>query len=149
MGEAVGIIAAQSIGEPGTQLTMRTFHIGGAVSQATVQSNITSNYNAKIKIINKKTVKNGEGQLINMSRNCKISFLDIKTNKEKYNNNVPYGAKFYFADNAKVKTGDLIASWDPYTTPIISEIAGIVDYEDIVEGWNVEYFGNLKEFFEE
>ena len=136
MGEAVGIIAAQSIGEPGTQLTMRTFHIGGAVSQAVVQSNITSNYNAKIKIVNKKTVKNSEGQLIIMSRNCKISFLDIKTNKEKYNNNVPYGAKLYFADNVKVKTGDLIASWDPYTIPIISEIAGIVDYEDIVDGFS-------------
>ena len=136
LGEAVGIIAAQSIGEPGTQLTMRTFHIGGAVSQAVVQSNITSNYNAKIKIINKKTVKNGEGQLINMSRNCKISFLDIKTNKEKYNNNVPYGAKLFVEDGKKVKSNDLIASWDPYTIPIISEIAGIVEYEDIVDGFS-------------
>ena len=136
LGEAVGIQAAQSIGEPGTQLTMRTFHIGGAISQATVQSNITSNYNAKIKIINKKTVKNGEGQLIIMSRNCKISFLDIKTNKEKYSNNVPYGAKLYVEDGKKVKSDDLIASWDPYTIPIISEIAGIVEYEDIVDGFS-------------
>ena len=136
LGEAVGIQAAQSIGEPGTQLTMRTFHIGGAVSQAVVQSNITSNYNAKIKIINKKTVKNGEGQLIIMSRNCQISFLDIKTNKEKYSNNVPYGAKLYVEDGKKVKSNDLIASWDPYTIPIISEIAGIVEYEDIVDGFS-------------
>ena len=136
LGEAVGIQAAQSIGEPGTQLTMRTFHIGGAVSQAVVQSNITSNYNAKIKIINKKTVKNGEGQLIIMSRNCQISFLDIKTNKEKYSNNVPYGAKLHTEDGKKVKSNDLIASWDPYTIPIISEIAGIVEYEDIVDGFS-------------
>jgi len=135
IGEAVGIQAAQSIGEPGTQLTMRTFHIGGAVSQAIIQSNITSNYNAKIKIINKKTVKNKEGNLIIMSRNCKISFLD-NNNKEKSLNNVPYGAKLFVEDGKKVKPEDLVASWDPYTTPIISERDGIINYEDIIDGFS-------------
>ena len=136
MGEAIGIQAAQSIGEPGTQLTMRTFHIGGAVTQATVQSNIISNYDAKIKIQNNFTVINSEGQLIVMSRNCKVIFLDVKTNKEKSSNHIPYGAKLLIEDGKKVKPEDLIASWDPYTIPIISEKDGIVEYEDVIDGFS-------------
>ncbi len=136
MGEAVGIQAAQSIGEPGTQLTMRTFHIGGAATQATVQSNIVSNHNAKIKIQNNTTVKNSEGQLIVMSRNCKVLFLDVNTNKEKSYNHIPYGAKLFMDDGKKVKPEDLIASWDPYTIPIISEKNGIVEYEDVLDGFS-------------
>ncbi len=136
MGEAVGIQAAQSIGEPGTQLTMRTFHIGGAATKATVQSNIISNYNAKIKIDNNETVKDNEGHLIVMTRNCKVSFLDIKTDKEKSSNHIPYGAKLFIENGKKVKPEDLVASWDPYTIPIISEKAGIVKYEDIEDGFS-------------
>jgi DNA-directed RNA polymerase subunit beta' len=136
MGEAVGIQAAQSIGEPGTQLTMRTFHIGGAATQATVQSSIISNYTAKIKIQNKSTVKNSENQLIVMSRNCKVLFLDIKTNKEKSSNHIPYGAKLFIEDGKKVKPEDQIASWDPYTIPIISEKGGLVEYEDVIDGFS-------------
>jgi len=135
MGEAVGIQAAQSIGEPGTQLTMRTFHIGGAATQATVQSSIVSNHNAKIKIQNNSTVKNSEGQLIVMSRNCKVLFLDSSTNKEKSYNHIPYGAKLFVDDGKKVKPEDVIASWDPYTIPIISEKNGIVEYEDVLDGF--------------
>ena len=136
MGEAVGIQAAQSIGEPGTQLTMRTFHIGGAVTQTTVQSNIISNYDAKIKIQNNFTVINSEGQLIVMSRNCKVIFLDVKTKKEKSSNHIPYGAKLLIKDGKKVKPEDLVASWDPYTIPIISEKNGIVEYEDVIDGFS-------------
>ena len=136
MGEAVGIQAAQSIGEPGTQLTMRTFHIGGAATQTTVQSNIISNYNAKIKIQNNSTVKNSEGHLIVMTRNCKVLFLDTKTNKEKSANHIPYGAKLLIDDGKKVKPEDVIASWDPYTIPIISEKDGIVEYEDVTDGFS-------------
>ena len=135
MGEAVGIQAAQSIGEPGTQLTMRTFHIGGAATQATVQSSIVSNHNAKIKIQNNSTVKNSEGQLIVMSRNCKVLFLDSSTNKEKSYNHIPYGAKLFVDDGKKVKPEDVIASWDPYTIPIFSEKNGIVEYEDVLDGF--------------
>ena len=135
MGEAVGIQAAQSIGEPGTQLTMRTFHIGGAATQTTVQSSIVSNHNAKIKIQNNSTVKNSEGQLIVMSRNCKVLFLDSSTNKEKSYNHIPYGAKLFVDDGKKVKPEDVIASWDPYTIPIISEKNGIVEYEDVLDGF--------------
>ena len=135
MGEAVGIQAAQSIGEPGTQLTMRTFHIGGTATQATVQSSIVSNHNAKIKIQNNSTVKNSEGQLIVMSRNCKVLFLDSSTNKEKSYNHIPYGAKLFVDDGKKVKPEDVIASWDPYTIPIISEKNGIVEYEDVLDGF--------------
>ena len=135
MGEAVGIQAAQSIGEPGTQLTMRTFHRGGAATQATVQSSIVSNHNAKIKIQNNSTVKNSEGQLIVMSRNCKVLFLDSSTNKEKSYNHIPYGAKLFVDDGKKVKPEDVIASWDPYTIPIISEKNGIVEYEDVLDGF--------------
>ena len=136
MGEAVGIQAAQSIGEPGTQLTMRTFHIGGAATQATVQSSIISNHNAKIKIQNNSTVKNSKGQLIVMSRNCRVFFLDPNSNKEKSYNHIPYGAKLFIGDGKKVKPEDLIASWDPYTIPIISEKNGIVEYEDVIDGFS-------------
>ena len=136
MGEAVGIQAAQSIGEPGTQLTMRTFHIGGAATQAAVQSSIVSNHNAKIKIQNNSTVKNSKGQLIVMSRNCRVFFLDPNSNKEKSFNHIPYGAKLFVGDGKKVKPEDLIASWDPYTIPIISEKNGIVEYEDVIDGFS-------------
>ncbi len=136
MGEAVGIQAAQSIGEPGTQLTMRTFHIGGAATKATVQSSIISNYIAKIKIQNDSTVKNSEGQLIVMSRNCKVIFLDAKTNKEKSSNHIPYGAKLHIQNGKSVKPEDVVATWDPYTIPIISEKEGIVEYKDIVDGFS-------------
>ena len=136
MGEAVGIQAAQSIGEPGTQLTMRTFHIGGAATQAAVQSSIVSNHNAKIKIQNNSTVKNSKGQLIVMSRNCRVFFLDPNSNKEKSYNHIPYGAKLFIGDGKKVKPEDLIASWDPYTIPIISEKNGIVEYEDVIDGFS-------------
>ena len=136
MGEAVGIQAAQSIGEPGTQLTMRTFHIGGAATQATVQSSVISNYNAKIKIQNNSTVKNSEDQLIVMSRNCKVLFIDVNTGKEKSSNHIPYGAKLFIEDGKKVKPEDVVASWDPYTIPIISESDGIIEYEDVIDGFS-------------
>ena len=136
MGEAVGIQAAQSIGEPGTQLTMRTFHIGGTATQTIVQSNIISNYNAKIKIQNNSTVKNSKGQSIVMTRNCKVFFLDTKTNKEKSFSHIPYGAKLLIQDGKKIKPEDLIASWDPYTIPIVSEKDGIVKYEDVIDGFS-------------
>ena len=136
MGEAVGIQAAQSIGEPGTQLTMRTFHIGGTATQTIVQSNIISNYNAKIKIQNNSTVKNSKRESIVMTRNCKVFFLDTKTNKEKSSSHIPYGAKLLIQDGKKVKPEDLIASWDPYTVPIVSEKDGIVKYEDVIDGFS-------------
>ena len=142
IGEAVGVIAAQSIGEPGTQLTMRTFHIGGAAQKGAAQSSIASPYEGKIKIHNKYVVTNSEGRQIVMSRNCEIIILDDKGN-EKARFKVAYGSKLNVNENDLVKAGQKIAEWDPYTIPVIAEKTGIAHLEDLVEGISV------KEVFDE
>jgi DNA-directed RNA polymerase subunit beta' len=135
-GEAVGVIAAQSIGEPGTQLTMRTFHIGGAVSRSTEQSNIEAVFDAKVTIVNRAVVKNSDKIMVVMSRNCEI-VLEDDQGREKARHRVPYGAKLFVDDKQKVGKGQKMAEWDPYTLPIVTEKAGIVHYMDLVEGISV------------
>ncbi|MEE8351537.1 MAG: DNA-directed RNA polymerase subunit beta', partial [Rhodospirillales bacterium] len=133
MGEAVGVIAAQSIGEPGTQLTMRTFHIGGAVQRGAIQSRVEANIDAKVQLKNCQTVKSSQGVQIIMSRNAELSLVDDK-GRDRARHRLPYGSKLLVKDKAKVKRGDKIAEWDPYTLPVMTEKEGIVNYLDLVEG---------------
>src|SRR6185369_6143967 len=123
IGEAIGVIAAQSIGEPGTQLTMRTFHIGGAAQRGAEQSSIEAAYDAKVKMINRAVVKNSDKINILMSRNCEL-VLEDAAGREKARHRVPYGAKLFVDDKEMVKKGQKMAEWDPYTLPIITEKAG-------------------------
>jgi DNA-directed RNA polymerase subunit beta' len=132
IGEAVGVIAAQSIGEPGTQLTMRTFHIGGA-AQISEQSFIESNFDGKIKIKNKSIMKNSDGEMIAMARNMVVAVLD-PDGTERAVHRIQYGARMRIEDDDKIKRGQRIAEWDPYTRPILTEIEGTVGFEDLVEG---------------
>ncbi|MBF8246450.1 MAG: DNA-directed RNA polymerase subunit beta' [Rickettsia sp.] len=132
VGEAVGVIAAQSIGEPGTQLTMRTFHIGGAATRGTDISSIESGYDAKIKIINLNLAKNSEGKNIVMSRLCEILLVDENLN-EKTRYKVPYGANLLVNDGDFVSEGTKMAFWDPHTIPIITEKSGKIVFKDMLE----------------
>ncbi len=133
VGEAIGIIAAQSIGEPGTQLTMRTFHIGGAASRRAEQTTLESGIDGKIKFINLKTVKNREGNLVVMNRNGEIAIMD-ETGRERRRYSVIYGATLKVKDGQKVKEGELLAEWDPYSIPVLTEVSGRVKFGDIIEG---------------
>ncbi len=132
MGEAVGVIAAQSIGEPGTQLTMRTFHIGGT-AQVLDQSFVESNHEGKIVIRNKNLVRDSTGRLMVMGRNMTIVVEDAKGN-ERALHKVGYGTRLFVDDGDMVKRGTRIAEWDPYTRPLMTEVDGIVEFEDVVEG---------------
>src|SRR5581483_3154188 len=132
-GEAVGIISAQSIGEPGTQLTMRTFHIGGAATGSAEQSKQDAKSDGFVKFHAIQTVKNAKGELIAMNRNGIIAILDEK-GREKERYQVVYGAKVLFADGAKVKTNDVLLEWDPYTFSILTEVSGTVHFKDLVDG---------------
>ncbi len=132
MGEAVGVIAAQSIGEPGTQLTMRTFHIGGA-AQIADQSFIESNFDGVIKIRNPHLARNSEGDLMVMARNVAV-VIEGPDGVERAVHRIQYGARLKVDEGDKIKRGQRIAEWDPYTRPILTEVDGIVDFEDLVEG---------------
>jgi len=132
MGEAVGVIAAQSIGEPGTQLTMRTFHIGGA-AQLADQSFVEANFDGKVHIRNRHLARNSDGDLMVMARNVAIVILDAD-GSERSVNRVQYGARLKVDEGDMVKRGARIAEWDPYTRPILTEIDGVVGFEDLVEG---------------
>ena len=133
IGEAVGVIAAQSIGEPGTQLTMRTFHIGGAAQKGTEVSSIESKFSGKIKYLNIKIATDSSSNLINMSRNAILCILDDK-NKEKARHRLPFGSRLKFKDQSSVKATDILAEWDPFTLPIIAQIDGVVVFKDLEEG---------------
>jgi DNA-directed RNA polymerase subunit beta' len=135
MGEAVGVIAAQSIGEPGTQLTMRTFHIGGA-AQISEQSVIESNFDGTIKIKNKNIMRNSDGQLIAMARNMAIVVAD-PDGTERAVHRVQYGSRLHVDEGDKVKRGQRIAEWDPYTRPMMTEVEGTIGFEDLVEGQSI------------
>ena len=135
LGEAVGVIAAQSIGEPGTQLTMRTFHIGGT-AKVLDQSFIESNVEGIVRIRNKSLVRDSSGKLIVMGRNVGIVIEDGKGN-ERAVHKVTYGTRLFVDEGDKVKRSTKLAEWDPYTRPIMTEVEGTVDYEDIVEGVSV------------
>ncbi len=133
LGEAVGVIAAQSIGEPGTQLTMRTFHIGGAAQRGAEQSSVESSHDATLNLSNKNVVIDSKGRQVVMSRTCEIVLKD-EQNRERARFKVPYGARVLKEEGAKVKQGEKLAEWDPYTIPIITEKNGIAHYRDLVEG---------------
>ncbi len=144
MGEAIGVIAAQSIGEPGTQLTMRTFHIGGTASRRAEQTTLEARNDGFIKLINVNTVANNEGDLVVMNRNGEVAVIDYpeggtkgrQRERERYP--LVYGAKLKKKDKAKTKAGELIAEWDPYTIPILTEVGGIIKFGDLVEGVTME-----------
>ena len=135
IGEAVGVIAAQSIGEPGTQLTMRTFHIGGTANVVD-SSFIESNFNGKVKIKNRAIVKDGQGRLIAMTRTMSIVIVD-QSGKELSTHKIQYGARLHVDEGDEVKRGTKLAQWDPYTRPIITEATGKIEFEDLIEGVSV------------
>ena len=135
-GEAVGVIAAQSIGEPGTQLTMRTFHIGGAATKGAEVSNVEASSDAKIFLINHNAVTDSDGRKVVMSRSCEVILADDKGH-EKARFKLPYGAKLNVDEGDMVKKGDRVAEWDPYTIPIITEKSGKVSFKDLMEGVSV------------
>jgi DNA-directed RNA polymerase subunit beta' len=137
-GEAIGVIAAQSIGEPGTQLTMRTFHIGGTASRRAEQTTLESRNEGFLKFINVNTVANKGGDLVVMNRNGEVAIVDYpegdkgrERERERYP--VVYGAKLKKKDGAKIKAGELLAEWDPYTIPILTEVGGVVRFGDVIE----------------
>src|SRR6202142_850646 len=132
MGEAVGVIAAQSIGEPGTQLTMRTFHIGGA-AQISEQSFIESNFDGKLKFKGKNIAKNSDGDVVTMVRNMVVAVVD-PDGTERAHHRIPYGARMRVEDGDKIKRGERIAEWDPYTRPMLTEVEGSIAFEDLVDG---------------
>ena len=132
IGEAVGVIAAQSIGEPGTQLTMRTFHIGGT-AQLVDTSVIESNFNGTVKVRNRNVVRDSQGRLISMGRSMSIAIFD-QSGKELASHKLPYGARLLVDEGDTVKRGTRLAQWDPYARPILTEVDGTADFEDLVEG---------------
>jgi DNA-directed RNA polymerase subunit beta' len=133
LGEAVGVVAAQSIGEPGTQLTMRTFHIGGTASRVTEQSTQEAKSHGFIRYVDLQTVRNKEGILVSMNRNGSIIIQDEK-GREKERYAVVYGARVRVEDDQEVQLGQTLLEWDPYTYSILTEFGGIVQYKDLVEG---------------
>jgi DNA-directed RNA polymerase subunit beta' len=136
IGEAVGVIAAQSIGEPGTQLTMRTFHIGGAASRATAVNNVQVKSEGKIKLHNMKTVKHERGHLVVVSRSGELAVIDTN-GRERERYKVPYGANISIDNESKVSAGQVVAQWDPHTHPIITEVDGRAKFIDFVDGVTV------------
>jgi DNA-directed RNA polymerase subunit beta' len=132
MGEAVGVIAAQSIGEPGTQLTMRTFHIGGA-AQIADQSFIESNFDGNVRVRNRHLARNSDGDLMVMARNVAV-VIEGPDGTERAVHRVQYGARLKVDEGDKIKRGQRIAELDPYTRPILTEIDGVIGFEDLVEG---------------
>ena len=137
VGEAVGVIAAQSIGEPGTQLTMRTFHIGGAAQKGAEQASVEVPFAGVMKVENKHLVYNSEGNGIVLSRNCELVIVDAQ-GREKSRHHVPYGTKLLVAEDAKVKKGQKVAEWDPFTIPVITEKAGKVALIDLINNVSVK-----------
>ncbi|WP_235603924.1 DNA-directed RNA polymerase subunit beta' [Luteimonas sp. JM171] len=135
-GEAVGVVAAQSIGEPGTQLTMRTFHIGGAASRAAAIDNVTVKTTGTIKFNNLKSVSHASGGLVAVSRSGELSVLDAH-GRERERYKLPYGALISVKDGGEVKAGQTVATWDPHNHPIVSEVAGFVRFVDFVDGVTV------------
>ena len=149
MGEAVGVIAAQSIGEPGTQLTLRTFHVGGVASNIAAVSSVTSRYNGKLEIEELRTVETGEvtpeGRPVEVviGRLAEMRIIDPKTKMALTNANIPYGSKLFFKNGADIKPGDVICEWDPFNAVIVSEFGGHLHYQNLIE--NVNYRVDIDE----
>src|SRR5690606_36814026 len=136
IGEAVGVIAAQSIGEPGTQLTMRTFHMGGT-AQVVDKSFIEAAYEGEVSIRNRNMVRNSDGHLVAMGRNMAVVIKDA-SGKERGTHRLTYGSRVYVDDGDQVRRGQRIAEWDPYTRPIMTEVGGSILFEDLVDGLSVQ-----------
>ncbi|XOV83431.1 MAG: DNA-directed RNA polymerase subunit beta' [bacterium] len=136
VGESVGVIAAQSIGEPGTQLTMRTFHIGGAASRATAIDNIQVKHGGTVRLHNLKTVTRESGELVAVSRSGEIAVADDH-GRERERYKLPYGAVISVAEDDAVEAGQVIAQWDPHTHPIVAELAGVVQFVEMEEGLSI------------
>src|SRR5450756_1568723 len=136
IGEAVGVIAAQSIGEPGTQLTMRTFHYGGTASRVTEQSKHAAKNPGKVKFLNVTTVERKDGGLVVVNRNGKITIMDNK-GREKERYSVVYGSTIKVSDGQEVVPGQELVEWDPFTSAILTEVGGRIAFRDIVEGENL------------
>ena len=137
IGESVGVIAAQSIGEPGTQLTMRTFHIGGAASRTTVVNSVQIKSRGKLRLHKMKVVRRPDGHLVAVSRSGEITLVD-EQGRERERYKVPYGAELSAEDDSPVEAGQVIARWDPYTHPIVTEVAGMVRFAEFEEGITVQ-----------
>jgi len=136
IGEAVGVIAAQSIGEPGTQLTMRTFHVGGAAQRGAEQSNIEASIGGVIKLEDAALVTDKSGNEIVMSRNTELLIMD-EQGRERARHRLPYGGKLFVSEGEEVAAGKVLIEWDPYTMPIISELNGVANYVDLTEGVSI------------
>ncbi|VAV98537.1 DNA-directed RNA polymerase beta' subunit [hydrothermal vent metagenome] len=136
LGESVGVIAAQSIGEPGTQLTMRTFHIGGTASSVSEQSTHEASHDGKIKLLNRNVVTDSKGRLVVMSRNMELVIVD-DAGRERVTYKVPFGSHLIKDEGEEVTHGDKLVEWDPYTLPIITERGGIARYVDLLEGVSI------------
>ena len=136
VGEAVGVIAAQSIGEPGTQLTMRTFHIGGAASRATAIDNVQVKHGGTVRLHNLKTVTRDSGELVAVSRSGEVAVADAK-GRERERYKLPYGAVISVGENDTVDAGQIIAQWDPHTHPIVTEVAGKVTFQGMEDGLSI------------
>jgi DNA-directed RNA polymerase subunit beta' len=137
-GEAVGVIAAQSIGEPGTQLTMRTFHIGGAASRSAAANSVEVKSPGTIRFHNIKTVEHESGKLVTVSRSSEIGVVD-EAGREKERYKLPYGADVTVREDEAVEAGQIIATWDPHMHPVVSEVAGSVSFGDFIEGVSVQH----------
>src|SRR5690625_3787081 len=133
IGEAVGVIAAQSIGEPGTQLTMRTFHIGGAASRASAIDSVQVKHGGRVRLHNMKFVERADGKLVVVSRSSALAVADEHGREREYYK-LPYGAELSIKDGEAVEAGQIVAKWDPHTHPIIAEVEGKAQYVDMVEG---------------
>ena len=136
IGEAVGVIAAQSIGEPGTQLTMRTFHIGGAASRAAAASNVEIRNKGTLRFHHIKTVEHEKGHLVAVSRSGVIGVVD-EFGRERERYKIPYGATITAKEGTKVASGQIVATWDPHTHPVVTEVAGFIKFQDFVDGLTV------------
>jgi DNA-directed RNA polymerase subunit beta' len=136
IGEAVGVIAAQSIGEPGTQLTMRTFHIGGAASRAAAASNVEIRNKGTLRFHHIKTVEHEKGHLVAVSRSGEIGVVD-EFGRERERYKIPYGATISAKEGATVQGGQVVATWDPHTHPVVTEVAGFIKFQDFVDGMTV------------
>ncbi len=137
LGEAVGVIAAQSIGEPGTQLTMRTFHIGGTASRQAEQTALEARFDGNLKLINLTTARNSEGDLVVMNRNAEVAVID-ESGRERERYGVVYGARLKIDEGEAVQKGAVVAEWDPFTMPILTEASGKIRFGDMVEGLTME-----------
>jgi DNA-directed RNA polymerase subunit beta' len=136
IGEAVGVIAAQSIGEPGTQLTMRTFHIGGAASRAAAASSVEIRNKGTLRFHHIKTVEHEKGHLVAVSRSGEIGVVD-EFGRERERYKIPYGAAIQSKEGARVQGGQIVATWDPHTHPVVTEVAGFIKFQDFVDGMTV------------